>query len=427
MQDNSNHSLSNVWLALGGILLVAAILIGGMQLYERAYIPSDDPGEMPFLEVDHELVTVNTTRIGSDDPIETAVAISNIIYPATESENTPGAVVLVNMDNLPEVMVAASRVQHFPVNAPLLYVTFDEIPELTRQELLRLKPEGVAFDGNVQVYLVGTISDAVVAQVEAMGYHTRVLQADNPIELAVVADDWTSTQHGDHKNVVAIANLDNPYPAIPSIFWNAHMGQGFAFVTNEGVPEATMEMLKRRANGPWIYLFGDDTVISDETARQLAQFGLVERIPRAGLPEASAFFAGFKDLGEDWGAWYWADARDFGWGISEAGHNAIFINVEGPGGWQNAVVATTLSHMGKHAPVLAVNQNEVPQAVVNYLEILKRYPTAPQHQQLNHGWIIGGEETISWDTQVALDQLLEAYPYSDNSGEEAGQSAETAN
>jgi len=407
-----NHSLRIVWLSLAGVLLVALGLVAGVELYERIYIPSAKPGEMPFLDVDHDLVTLNTTRLGSDNPIETAVAVSNIIYPATESENTPGAVVLVNADNLPEVMVAASRVQHFPVNAPLLYVTRDEIPELTRQELLRLKPEGVAVDGNVQVYVVGTIGDEVVGQVEAMGYKTRLLRAGDPIELAVLADDWSSTQHGDHRNVVAIANLDNPSPAIPSIFWNAHMGQGFAFVTDEGVPEATMDMLKRRANGAWIYLFGDNTIISDETARELAQFGLVERIPRAGLPEASAFFAGFKDLGENWGGWYWLEARDFGWGISEAGHNAVFVNVDGPGGWQNAVVATTLSHMGKHAPVLAVSQNEVPEAVANYLKILKPYPTAPQHQQLNHGWIIGGEETISWDTQVALDQLLEAYPYS---------------
>jgi hypothetical protein len=65
--------------------------------------------------------------------------------------------------------------------------------------------------------------------------------------------------------------------------------------------------------------------------------------------------------------------------------------------------------MGKHAPVLAVNQDEIPAAVADYLAIIKPYPTAPQQQLLNHGWIIGGEETISWQTQTELDVMLDGY------------------
>ncbi|MCA9871997.1 MAG: hypothetical protein KC441_00005, partial [Anaerolineales bacterium] len=110
-----------------------------------------------------------------------------------------------------------------------------------------------------------------------------------------------------------------------------------------------------------------------------------------------------------WGAWWWMAHRTFGWGISEAGHNAVFVNADGPGGWQNVLPATTLSHMGKHAPVLAITADGVPPAVANYLAILKPYPTAPQQQLVNHGWIIGGQETISWKTQATLDVMLDAY------------------
>jgi hypothetical protein len=283
----------------------------------------------------------------------------------------------------------------------------DAIPELTRSELLRLKPEGVSMDGNVQVYIVGTIDDVVVEEVEALGYRTRVLRAADPILLAEVADTWSSTQHGNHPNDVVIANLDDLNPALPSAFWNAHMGDGLAFVTDAGVPDATRRMLQRRVHGPWIYVFGDEDVVSEETARELAQYGHVTRMPRADLPEISAYFAGFHDTGADWGAWVLQGSRSFGWGIAEAGHNAIFVNLDGPAGWQNVIPATTLSHMGKHAPVLFVNQDGVPDAVTSYLEILRPYATAPQQQLLNHGLIIGGEETISWETQVALDLLLE--------------------
>ena len=402
--------MRSTWLTLGlislGILLYAW---QGPALVERAYMPEEKPRDLPFLAEDQTLVTVNTTRIGSDDPVETAAAVSNIIYPATEPENTPGAVILVGMDSLAEVMVATSRVQHFPVNAPILYVTPEGIPDVTRNELLRLKPEGVPADLNVQVYLVGQTAAAVNPDVEEMGFKTRIFTAEDPARLAQVVDNWTSTQHGDHRNEMVIANLDNLEPAIPSAFWNAHRGDGLAFVTDEGVPEATIEMFRLRANGPWLYVFGDETVVPESVVRELAQYGQVTRIKGPDAVATSAYFAGFHDEGKDWGAWFWQKPRTMGWGIAEAGHNGIFVNLDGPGGWQNAIPATTLSHMGKHAPVLVINADSVPQPVASYLEILKPYSTAPQQHLTNHGWIIGGADTISWNTQTLLDQMLDPY------------------
>lgn len=402
--------MKQLLLVLAGLLAATLLFtVALVRWLPQGYRPQGEPGTMPYLAQNHTLMTPNTARIGSDDPVETAVAVSQIIYPATEEENTPGAVILVNRQQLAEVLVATSRVQHFPVNAPILYVDENSIPALTRSELLRLKPEGVPADGNVQVYLVGTIGDAVRREVEAMDYSTRVLAAASAPELAEVVDDWSSTQHGDHRNEVAIVNLDNMEPGIPSAFWNAHRGDGLAFVTDDGVPQATRRMLERRFNGPWLYLFGDETVISEAVARELAQYGQVTRMLAPDFAGTSAFFAGFHDEGADWGAWWWMASRKFGWGIAEAGHNAVFVNAGGPGGWQNVLPATTLSHMGKHAPVLAVTTDGVPPAVADYLAILKPYPTAPQQQLLNHGWIIGGEETISWQTQTTLDVMLDAY------------------
>ena len=406
--------MRNVWMTLGLLLALVVLLSAGILQYERALEPDlkaeAAPGQAPFLAVDQRLSTVNTTRVGSDDPVETAVAVAQLIYPVTEEENSPGAVVLVNGSQMAEVMVAASRVQHFPVNAPLLYADENSIPDLTRMELLRLKPEGVAMDGNVQVYLVGSLSDAVRDEVQGMGYRTRTLRAANPVELAEVADNWSATQHGNHQNDVVIANLDNLEPAIPSIYWNAHMGDGLAFVTNEGIPDATRRILSRRAHGPWIYVFGDASVVSDEIVRELGQFGQVTRIPGANASQTSAYFAGFHDEGKDWGAWFLEGSRSFGWGISEAGHNAIFVNLSGPGGWQNGVTATTLSHMGKHAPVLVLSPDGgIPAAVTTYLEATRPYPTAPRQQLLNHGLIIGGVDTISWETQARIDLYLDPY------------------
>ncbi len=205
------------FLTLAGLLAAVVLLFLAVNvLYqERALRPEAKPGAMPLVAADMTLDTVNTTRVGSDDGVETAVAVAQIVYPATEEENIPGAVVLVNQDELAEVMVATSRVQHFPINAPILYIEEDEIPPLTRAELLRLGPEGAFVDGNTQVYLVGTIGDEVRREVEELGFRAKALAGSDPIELSKVVDDWTSTIHGDHANAVAVANLDDLEPAIP--------------------------------------------------------------------------------------------------------------------------------------------------------------------------------------------------------------------
>lgn len=403
--------MRSLWLAVAGLTLSTFLLFLAANIfYARALeTPNDSPTGMTRLDSNTNLNTVNTTRIGSDDPIETAVAVAQIVYPVTETENTPGAVILARPDDLASSIQAVSRVSHFPVNAPMLYVEEDSIPDLTRNELLRLQPEGVPVDGNTQVYVVGDIDASVVEDVRALGFETRTFITDDPLELSEMLDDWTSTQHGDHGNMVVVVNLDRLELGIPSAFWNAHAGDGLVFVTDEGIPETTLDILDRRASGPWLYLFGDETVISNETARALGQIGHVTRMPRNDLPAISAFFAGHHDSGEDWGWWIDDNPRAFGWGNAEAGRNAIFINASGPGGWANALAATTLSHMGKHAPALVVNSTGVPDSVATYLALLKPYPTAPQEQLLDHGWIIGGEATIDWQTQAELDLMLEGH------------------
>ena len=152
-----------LWLTLGGVLVAAITFTAGIILYEDRVLAPEAEAQLapPPQALGALQETVNTTRVGTDDPVETAVAVAQIVYPVTEEENSPGAVVLVNRNELAEVIAAASRVQHFPVNAPLLYVDKDSIPALTRAELIRLRPEGVPMDGNVQVYLVGSVGAAV--------------------------------------------------------------------------------------------------------------------------------------------------------------------------------------------------------------------------------------------------------------------------
>jgi len=127
-------------------------------------------------------LTGTGARLAGEDHIQTAVVYSQTIYAHAQDKDRPGAVILVRDDDMASA-IATTRLQHFPVNAPLLYLT-DEgqaIPEATREELERLKPEGVMMDNNVQVYIAGNISDDIAQQVEALGLKVRQIYGPDPV------------------------------------------------------------------------------------------------------------------------------------------------------------------------------------------------------------------------------------------------------
>jgi hypothetical protein len=63
------------------------------------------------------------------------------------------------------------------------------------------------------------------------------------VTYAEVLDEFLATMERDHADVVLIAATNALEYACPSANWNAHMGQAFAFVGPDGIPEATRRML----------------------------------------------------------------------------------------------------------------------------------------------------------------------------------------
>jgi len=57
----------------------------------------------------------------------------------------------VSADRQADAMLAASRITHFPVNSPTLYVDADRLPPETLAEMKRLGNDGNTCDSNVQV------------------------------------------------------------------------------------------------------------------------------------------------------------------------------------------------------------------------------------------------------------------------------------
>ena len=391
------------------ILVSVALLMGLRAVAQQGTTGQSPSAPAPAANAPDRLTytTPNTTRLSGPNVYSAASAITQTTYGATHHEDRPHAIILVRADREADAMLAASRVTHFPVNAPVLYVDEDRLPPETLAEMKRLGPDGNNYDSNVQVYLVGAISERVEREVrDTLGYRTRAFRIDDPFALSEALDTWAADVHTQHPSEVIIVQYDQIATGLPAVAWNAHMGHGLFFVKGDTIPDATRSALTHRYRGTtFIYLFGDTSLISESVARELSNYGHVQRVHGRDAYEISVNFAAFRDSGRNIGYWigYWP--RDFGWGISEAGHNFTFVNLDD---WQQAVTGSLLSHMGKHGPMILMRSDGLSEQAVRYLETLKPTLGAPGDQLNNHGWILGGTDRISWPSQADLDMLLEA-------------------
>lgn len=396
-----NESLKKIHTALLVLIpLVAAAFIAYLIFYQPDYYPIKVQLAAEYVS---PRITKNTTRIFADDIYQNASVLTQIAYPSSFVADRPNAIILVREDKREDGLLAAS-VTHYPINAPILYVNKDSIPEATWKEMERLDPRGVFVDDNVKVILIGDIGKEVKNKIKSKGWGFRHIEGDNPFTLSKNIDDYMAAIHGDHRDSLIIASIDAAEYAYPAVSWNAHMGDGLFFVEKDSIPQEVKDALNARYGKAYIYIMSDQDSISDKVMKELSTYGHVQVIPNnKDIYGNSAGFAGYKDFGKNFGWWISKRNRDFGWGIAEAGHNFIFIN---PSDWHLVVSASVLSHKGKHGPMLLVQGDYIPESVRNYLQTVKPSKTAPQEQLYNHGWIIGGENLISAKLQAEIDMLL---------------------
>ena len=368
---------------------------------------TEGPPPAPTDPAPEAIATAYTTRLAGDDPEQQAIAITQAVYAATREDNAAGAIILAPQDPA-LALTAMHRITHMPVNAPLLYLTPDRrLSDATREEMRRLRPDGVVQDSHVKVYVIGTVDASVLKTLrEDLEYEVRHFDEDDPIALAATLDSWQAALKADHPDEVVISAIDHPdgvAHGLGPMGWNAHMGKGFAWVERDRIPPETRRMLEQR-NGPvYVYLTGGEDVISAEVAVELSEYGLVRRIAGPDPVATAVVNAGYKDFGRNFGWWIDWEPREFGWGIAQSGHNFVIGDADDP---LSVIPAAVLGHMGKHGPILLVDDGEVPERVRDYLEMVRPGPTGPAETIVNHAWIIGTEDRVPWEVQRDVDLLL---------------------
>ncbi|MED4452642.1 cell wall-binding repeat-containing protein [Metabacillus fastidiosus] len=356
---------------------------------EFAKIPTDyNPNASENLVTPN---TKNSTRVPTSNPVDASIYVSQTIWPATHKESQPNAVILASVDNWQAALAGADLIHH-PNNGPVLFINKDAISVQVLNEIKRLNPLGN--EHGVQVMILGDVSQNVLDELSS--YKIEQVKGENPAQFARNVDKLYAAVSGSFPDSVIIVSSEekNKLYSIPAINWIAHMPEPILFVTENELPEETKDALRERKDKANIYILGPEAVISQEVEKQLEEYGNIKRIAGHDPVATSIEFAKFKD-----------EKTKFGWGLTEPGHGISFISTETP---SLALAAAPFSHLGKHAPMVWLNNGEMQKETYDFLAAIKpTFKEDPTTGPYNHSFIIGDTDSISFKTQGIIDEKLE--------------------
>lgn len=324
--------------------------------------------------------STNTTRACGCNFFETEVSASRLVF----FSERPRAVYLARGDVFGEA-VAASALQHFPVNGPLLLTDPNRLPDIVAAEIRRLNPAGAP--GSAQVVVVGSVGEGVLTDVRRLGFSVERLAGANMYETAALV-----AQRRGYPDDIQLVSTNPASGGALAASWSAHMGDPTLLTESDRLPEATRRAIQNTKN-PKVYVIGGKQFISEQVLDELRSLNVsfVDRIAGVDPYETSVLFARYK-----------SPVSDYGWNRNiKEGHAFSFPLFEQ---WQYLVSSTPLSHLGKHTPFLFVNRNSVPPIVARYIEEVN--PRTEDRPPFMHGFLIGSTCLINEDVQKTLHQAL---------------------
>jgi Cell wall binding domain 2 (CWB2) len=376
------------------VFIVAAILGGGGGGGDQATeapapvsgAPST-PAEAPAAVTPDELgypsfATANTTRVGGGDAASTAAAVALAAYPSAKPSQRPAAVTVVDADDWPTALAAASLMAP-PVGAPVLISEADGMPDATAEALSALAPSGSKDTGGAQVFALG----AADTPDDLRTHRVRRGGPAGAAEILALRERLTGSapQH------IVIAPTANPAFAMPAAAWAARSGDAVLFTGPEVLAKPTAAALKRRPHTP-VYVLGPSSVVSSGVVREIAKLAPHVRRVSGEDPVGNAVeLARYSEGG-------------FGWNVNDPGHGFVVANAAEP---LDAAAAAALSASGAWGPLLLTGDADtLPAALRGYLlDVKPGYTDDPTRAFYNHVWVIGDQEAISVNEQAEIDEL----------------------
>lgn len=379
--------------------------------------------------------TMYTTRLFGKTPAEEAVAVTRHTFTAAfppdasgegdDPAERPRAVILVDPSD--EIAgITASQLIHFPNDAPILFTDGGGgLPAVTRAELERLHPVGVARGDGVQVFVIGkAATGSVPGDVKAIGFTVKTISGTDEFDLADkvdaaygaiedgdsgVATMMTSAAGGGNGIAdVFIGSTQAPDMMLPAAEWCAHMPASVLWVDggSDTIPQPTIDALKRRNGHATIYVMGPPKQISPKLFRALEAYGRVARVtnddaiasnkPKPDDPVAQS--VAFARM--------WDPVGLMGWNITGPGHGFILVNAKD---WQGALAGAVMSGVGFHAPlILTDSASDLPKPVKQYFSIVRpNFLVTPAAGPYNMVYVIGDYGKITWPLQARVNASME--------------------
>lgn len=413
---------------LANISRLVLIILGAVCAFafatQPAFLPPPPPGQ-PSPEVAN---TRYTTRLFGETPAEVAVSVTRHAFTASlppydprqqsNASDRPWSVILVTPDD-PVAAISAAQLIQFPNNAPILFVNADSIPEVTRQEIERLGPTGVARANGIQVFAVGeAASPAVLGELEAMSLKTRSITAPNAYALAERIDASygriqfpdtgvttmmdNSADGGNGVMNVFIGNAQEPKFMLPIVAWASHLPSSILWASDaDTLPAATIAALARRNGNATIYVMGGPDQISRALSKRLAQYGAVARVTTDDSTASNIPLVPTPVTTSVAFARMWDPVGLVGWNMVGSGHGFTVVNSDD---WTSVLGAAILSSRGFHAALLLTdNADTISKPVADYLNAVRpTFLSSPAEGPYNMLYVVGNYESISWKAQIEL-------------------------
>lgn len=338
--------------------------------------------------------TADTTRLLGVSPIDFNIYVTRMIYPSSKVAWRPNAVILVPLTTYHYGLIA-SPIIHFPINAPIMFTNPYMLAPETLSEIIRLSPTGK--NAPAKIIIIGPVYPLVENTLQNAGFSTFTIERDDPFntagEVLELRYQIPSASKEGNENIMLVSGEDYS-ECLHAAYFSAHMGVPFLFTYKNELPQVTRQKLQKY-NTKNVFIIGSEHTVSNKVFNEVAGIvnGKVDRVAGNTPVEAAINFAR-----------YYSSEGMFGWNINRKdGWAFCFGN---PTNWPENLVACIFAHLGKHSPLLYTYTDQLPKPTGDYVLSLNPIEKHPPQPPFMHGYILGGYDKVSFNTQVELEEVL---------------------
>ncbi|EJP6471708.1 DUF4396 domain-containing protein [Clostridium botulinum] len=339
------------------------------------------------------LNTSNTIRVSGNSSKEVGIKVTEILFPALNTESKPNGLIIYKGDNWKDVLALMPLVKKY--NSPIIPFNENEEGSLLTY-INKLKPKGISSLNNAQVLIYGNNINTLKDNLEKR--NIKVFNINYKDTNSVLQEVYKNVFFNSNKSYGFIVSDEDPLMTIPVATWMVQNGGVPLYLNSEKkLYTASKNILPNISK---IYVIGKKDNANNEFIQSLKV--PVERIYGYNAENCAINCAKFYDREEGFG-WHSNRSRN------DNNHNFILCSKEEP---LIALVGSQLALKGKMGPILWTDNNYLSSLTENYLWRMKpNYWMTPTEGPYNNLWIMGNENILPFSIQSRADYISEIQDY----------------